>query len=676
VEYSYSQGNCSYTVTGATNGPFDPYTGSGVEAELRIYLDVWVLQYQPNMRRITYVRQENCSGASRTSQVALSIPVPPASPDFKYPDRGLILDNRATAQALGVLIFDPPPQVHLLTWNVHYHVEPVTDELRLEITSSKYDTWRPSAEPGPQSCVGCASGAPKPGESIEFTAAVKRASGQPAQVQVDRFVWELTGTSREPGIALNSPPILTDEYMGPDLKLDTQPGQLATGSDGQKVERSSPASPEDRAVVLPYDWGGWSTLQVTAYLKDGRKLVGKYQGSQEEGVRLPKRADSFIADAWKNQTGASGADQDDKETDPAGEDGCDGDGLTLYEEYRGFYENGKHIEGNPKRKDLFIFNKCGAVAEPGITLFQSLTGLQVHKDLREDERNYSIDGDYTAINGHFDKGPHRVVQHRVEITWCGTSRGGGGGTKALNVTFSDSHHMRPKDVENVYVERPDSRYWTQQYGVSTDDQPRQFDVALAHELLHTVGVDHHGEGDNTVRFQAFAAGATPNPTGHAAWLFWNTDIVVTLLDEATGTDIGESSASRALRTADLAAQLKDVPPAVQALMEGPDWLVQNYQIGVENGESSGDENCVMRYWLSDAYPKKGTERTLYLVPPGTEPVGTQICTSPAGKTINADRKPQPRYFNAAETRGSCKFWVCVNDAIPPKSSEIPKKKVQ
>ena len=320
-----------------------------------------------------------------------------------------------------------------------------------------------------------------------------------------------------------------------------------------------------------------------------------------------------------------------------------------------------------------VFFICVGLA-CSISLFGSLTGLELHKDLLEDERN-SFDGDYTAINGNFAKGPRRVRQHRVEITNCGTTRSGGAGTRAVQPGYASDHHLRPKDVESIYVERPDSRYWIQQYGVSSGDQPRQFDVALAHELLHAVGVEHHGEGDNSGKFEAHRADHPDNPTGHPTWLIWGTSTLATFLDEASGVDITESTASRALQVLATVGQLAETDPvAAQALYEGPEWFVQKYQIGVENGQGSGDETCVMRYWLSDVYPKKGAENTWYMVPPGTEPVGTQICSSTAGTTINlAGRSLQPRYFDAASTRGNCKFWVCVNDAIPGKSSNIPKK---
>jgi hypothetical protein len=649
---------CTYTDEVVYDGPQRVLT---TDAILTFNSSGYYIRFGNEEIRMTIKKTIECPGSPTTTSTRLeSRSWCPDWANLPYPQATTVLTGVLNGKILPILVGSLPQSYVDVVAN--YRFEPVLDELLLEVTSADYETWRPSAEPGPQ-----------PGKSIQFTATVKRASGQPAQVTVDRFVWELSDTSREPGIALNSP-FLNPDDGEPDLKLDPQPGQLASGGDGQKVERFAPPSLEDRAVVLPYDWGGWSTMQVTAYLTDSRKLVGRYKGSQEEHVRLPKRSrDSFIADAWKKDAGASGADRDDNEKEPVGEPGCDGDGLTLYEEYRGFYENGKHIEGNPKRKDLFIFNGCGAVAEPGISLFGSLTGLELHQDLLEDERN-SFDGDYTAINGNFAKGPHRVLQHRVEVTVCGTTRSRGAGTRTKDPSYTNAH-LRPKDVENIYVEGPDARFWIQQYGVSSADQPRQFDVALVHELVHAVGVEHHGEGDNTRKFSALDSSFTNNPTGHPTWVIWGTSTPVTFLDEASGADITESSARRADQVFSIWMELgTTVPLAAQALYEGPEWHVQNYQIGVENGQGSGDENCVMRYWLSDLYPKKGAENTWYMVPPGTEPVGTQICSSTKGQTINAaGRSPQPRYFDAASTRGNCKFWVCVNDAIPGKSSSIPEK---
>ena len=97
-------------------------------------------------------------------------------------------------------------------------------------------------------------------------------------------------------------------------------------------------------------------------MSDGSKLVGHLEGdTAQEDIRLPLRSEqSLIADVWKQNHGVAGmADINDNESDPAG-DGHPGDGLSLYEEYRGFIIDGQHVEGNPNKKDYFILNRAGA----------------------------------------------------------------------------------------------------------------------------------------------------------------------------------------------------------------------------------------------------------------------------------------------------------------------------
>jgi len=55
--------------------------------------------------------------------------------------------------------------------------------------------------------------------------------------------------------------------------------------------------------------------------------------------------------------------------------------LTLFEEYRGFMENAKHIRLDPKTKDLFIVDKLGGRSKDGIALVRNLTGYAVHDEL-------------------------------------------------------------------------------------------------------------------------------------------------------------------------------------------------------------------------------------------------------------------------------------------------------
>ncbi len=133
------------------------------------------------------------------------------------------------------------------------------------------------------------------------------------------------------------------------------------------------------------------------------------KGAAEAGNELKIRAElKTVADAWKQQEGASGlADESDDDAEPQGDPTVRGDGLTVYEEYRGFFENGEHFRSKPKEKELFVRDKIGGRTKRGIQVFVSATGLHVHHKLRDEEL-----GEDRLINRNFGYA-HQTNQHGV-----------------------------------------------------------------------------------------------------------------------------------------------------------------------------------------------------------------------------------------------------------------------
>ncbi len=210
-------------------------------------------------------------------------------------------------------------------------------------------------------------------------------------------------------------------------------------------------------VVDLHDWGAWATLNVSATVQ-GFPIKGHLQGDPTTDILLPKRQPgSHIADSWKTAQNVplSTPDTDDSEPNPAGRPDCIGDGFTLYEEYRGFMENGKHIEGDPHNKDFFIVNEIGADAEPGIFLFTALTGLTVHKDIQENEVEtgptpFTIGGvpqeGRPLINFNTSQGAFEVQQHGVLIRSCDVD---GGQTLWPSRSKTVADHAQPGITESV-----------------------------------------------------------------------------------------------------------------------------------------------------------------------------------------------------------------------------------
>lgn len=78
----------------------------------------------------------------------------------------------------------------------------------------------------------------------------------------------------------------------------------------------------------------------------------------------------------------------------------------------------------------------------------------------------------------------------------------------------------------------------------------------------------------------------------------------------------------------------------------------------------------MRYYFAKFYEAKGREDTYYVVTPGTEPFGLQLCRTKEGTGVNAlTHKPQSRYGDAGPQSGDCFSQVTPNDAIPPRKTQ-------
>jgi hypothetical protein len=442
------------------------------------------------------------------------------------------------------------------------------------------------------------------GNSIDLTAKLQNSDGTISTAQAAYFTWELTG-SKEPGYAMNA--TLDSPSADFDLKMESgSPAFLTLDPTGQKAQTVIGQYTQSTVTIASYDWGGFGTIKVTAFMPDGEQIVGFLEGdTSQTAIRLPKRSDSsLIADIWKQNNGTLGkADISDDEDDPPG-DGSPGDGLTLYEEYRGFIIGGTHVEGNPAKKDYFIVNTGGQSYQSGLVLFKNLSRLEVHYNLKQTEMPLS-----RVINPNHGQGAHIVDQHGIVINPFATSTGyaiavGGPGT--------------PKSVTMVNVPPfpPDASASDVSYMASS----------LAHELFHACNVYHHGDLDYpSVSWMRMLSGA----------VIENGTTPVTLLDELGG----------------------------DASVHLPELTATTVNLGLMNDQHSGDDNCVMRYDNAHGYkPEAGPVDVRYYPP--KESAGFGLCSQAEGTGINdPGHQPQPRYGNAASGRGNCAGQILVNDAV-------------
>ena len=642
----------------------------------------------------------------------------------------------------GVLVFsfesktraDTQPSTPELIRRSRVILCPVNDDLEVEVTIEGYATWRPK---------GSIEKPAEPGNSLVARATLKSKTGKLKDLPaVKRFKFELLDTSREPGVCLNWPLKAKDEDY--DLRLASEVGKL-TDSDQKltitDVPTDEKGSPYTETKVNSYDFGGRATLQVTCELEDGRELMGliKTDKGEEDLVRIPKMdGPDWVAEAWRKDKHVEKLPANDDNEKVAGQTD-NGDGFTLYEEYRGWVEKGKHIEGDPLKKDFFIRNKIGADAKGGIALFGRVSKLRVHGELRASEMidlpmqymeaESNAKGERIMNLNHRD-GPHRVDQHCVVMINTSGFRSSGGATYSVINGDTTSRALRPGKAYLIRVEergRSDgtfsNRKSTAQYNLSEREAAVAYDRGVAHELLHSVGVDHHGEGE-TAHMYYFQGAGDPMNTAHrprfvermpptmdeygekrdgrpAVWSDFDRGPAVTLLWEDTGEDVAQSLSTDFER--ELKAE-RDRPiyekigneQAARFPQYGQDaafWRVLSTYNHVSEGNTdrgwrdtdsstfnkyvtigrlheadSGNELCLMRYYFANAYFVDATEKAIYLVRPGGNRVGQELCKSPEGTGQNApDHKPKSRFGDSAQGRGACFQYICPNDAIPPRT---------
>lgn len=401
------------------------------------------------------------------------------------------------------------------------HFWPELDDVAVEIKIEDYEKWRPR---------GSIQNPAKPGNMLTTRATLvpKGARSRPLP-EIERFRFLLVDVSREPGVCLNWPLQAKDKDY--DLRFAKHPTGTLSNSDltlevkdALRDERNRPYA---ETIVESFDFGGRATLRAICTLADGREVEGTLVDT-DEIPRLPQMSGpGWIAESWKKEKKVQALADDDDNEAVSGQM-YTGDGYTLYEEYRGWVVAGQHVEGEPLKKDIFVMNKIGADAIGGIRLFEQVAKVHAFHKLRPNEMvelamvysdaEANAKGERIMNLNHRDA-PHRVDQHAVIIENRSGFRSSGGRTDAVSNNDRRNLAFRPGKVRAIGMEVrtvSDGIFslasGTSIYNLSAADAARAYDRGVAHELLHAVGVDHHGEGSHRATFYFQGAGDPTNPT--------------------------------------------------------------------------------------------------------------------------------------------------------------------
>lgn len=503
--------------------------------------------------------------------------------------------------------------------------------LELRVTSRDLDTWLPQGARVPNVAGRL------PGPRLQLTAEVVDPTGaEVTSVRIRKLRFRLEDTSRLPGICGNWP--YGSDDTSPDLEFDSP---RAT-DEGQALDFEDLTTLRKTVFVVPYDFGGFTTLRVTAELDDGSTLRGRLVGQDGDptAIRIPARAvDSKVAQAWLRENGAVGkADDADDESKPAG-DG-DGDGLALFEEYRGFYARGKHVRCDPHHKEVFVHDRVYDRDTRAATMtFWIATETNVES---LDPETGEID-ESNVVNKNRG-GPTRGEQHAVKLV-----SGVGSGQLLPTATA-----RRPGRGE-VLVTSP---------GVfeillpGPRGQRSNFQRAIVQAMCMLCGVQRPGTSDlafRTITVARDASGAIVARLGE--------DKPIRLLEEHTERDLAPVWLAEAEADArEVQRRLRGTHNAGTAGEGAAEALrTRTLYLGVRGGEHSGPMANVMRNTLADGLwlPESAT---VYVFAAGSyELGGIELVDTSVGDGTNTEG-PHTRFGSSERPPSRSQFRV--NDHAP------------
>jgi len=394
---------------------------------------------------------------------------------------------------------------HHKVWDAHtrrdddLEVSRQERKVELELSECAHD-WIPAAQ---SDC------------SVGFVARCADPPGLPI-----KWRFELIDTSRLPGICNNANiddfPSLSAAWQNSikqnsrDLLFDfryygSKDKDFKTEDPWQVLE-STKTLASASAKVSCVDWGAFGKLTAFGEIeghwirakvkdKDG-KIVGDaavipWAKDPNNKRHIAHEAKPHGSAETYDQLSHDGPATSDEDALPAGLTACKGDGLTLFEEYRGFFVRAG-FEPNaaivyerlyPDVKDFFVFMDADSALLFSRYLddFQKASGLMVHR-VGDDTLTEFINVNDRVVN--FNRGNIGTAQHAVQVIDALLDDATGG--------LCFPHLGPPANVSMVFIDSSKFSEAVQRGGQYRDWGKR----VTIHELGHSVGIPHHGNLDD------------------------------------------------------------------------------------------------------------------------------------------------------------------------------------
>ena len=331
-----------------------------------------------------------------------------------------------------------------------------------------------------------------------------RACASPSTVK-GKLKFTLFDVSDEPGYCMNAPTNIPatgeDSDAGKDFQFPTQTGFAISGSDSNIAETVTNDLHEATVTIKSFDYGSFGKIKAEFTTQDGRlTCVAKEVGGTNEYTRLPADTnDNDIADSWSGDTGPSGTCDATYDDDNSPTNGyATGDGLSRYEEYRGFNVNGIHTRTSPSTKDVFICDVGNAFGSSRADVAQ--LGCDTHWITVNEWDGAGSDSSPTDQHINFNCQSHRArtfLQRALRLV-----DGGNNGTTTWGTFWFVTPKCPNNGIRAVVYTGNISTYWT-----NTPPASEVINRTVAHELAHGCGLTDDYSNPGGIMSEYLSAGS-------------------------------------------------------------------------------------------------------------------------------------------------------------------------
>jgi hypothetical protein len=464
------------------------------------------------------------------------------------------------------------------------------------VSPENYKTWLPTPTPE----IG------KPGSILNVNLALKDKNGNTHKIKATAFNLSLVNTSKEPGVCINYP-LNENSLSSPDLKFVSEKSY----NEGQNLDLIPVNGFTASVQIGAFDGGAYSILEAEAVLEGGLRIRGRLNLEDNElPILLPyRKSSSKIAQHWLQQNNVT-TETDEWDAEKSIGNKFHGDGITLYEEYRGVISKGhfKRLDPNKKELGILIEKNDLELFKSGFELFTQAAAIKIIPFYPNEIASNRQLNSHTQYPSQHKQFVQRLIIAPIEGPIVGENRP----TNISNKTPKLSEET-VIDIEKIQRLYQSQKAIFDKAGLQIPyTESDEISNTIAHEIAHGIGAFHHGDNSTVIPRTAQNISRIP------------------------------------FKLFDTFGDPYPIP------IEG---INLSYGIGDSNGnESSGDLNCIMAYTTRYAWHfEQDIDKTLvYRMVPPLKP-GTTFCTSPKGTGINNNG-----FFKDAK-RGNCLAQLKVKD---------------